>query len=487
MKYLIKISILLAFFFIGQNSFAQNIDYYNQGINYSNKCQYNKALESFKKAIKLNPNDSKTKIALSITYYNVSSSYIDQYKFDEAIQYLNNAIKLNPNFSKAKENLGVAYSNKASILAANGNYQEAINNYNKALAIGYNKPVILQNLELAHTKLNQSINNNFTIANNYYDKKDYKTAIEYYKKALQTEQNNVEIYTKLANSYFLSQDYENSLKNYEKVAQLTPKKLDSSRLDFLNKLRDKVYVTRVEELSKKLNTLTLKEKAPQSIYNLVNFESGLKQNSNLKTYEILDYIWNDEEGKHLLKTLAEHNIKINILNGNKMASTDTDYSRSKNKALKTEINFYESTVQSFKDNSKSDIYTMAALRTFIHEFCHAVAGLNPVYKEKTNSIEEELCINMIVDNITFRLSRGYGLSEDETKYFSKRNLIDILSDYHAELPVYNGFYSEITKIYEIQPPNYNLYKDILTLYKEIRNQDNINKNNSLEKTLTSQT
>ena len=61
--------------------------YYNLGIVYSDMGNIQKAIDSLKKAIELNPN-------LAQAYNNLSILYLRQNEYDLAVQYFNKAEKL---------------------------------------------------------------------------------------------------------------------------------------------------------------------------------------------------------------------------------------------------------------------------------------------------------------------------------------------------------------------------------------------------------
>src|SRR6476646_4048262 len=77
----------------------------NRGIAYQNKGQYDRAVQDYDHAIKLNPKYAEA-------FYDRSNTYVAKGQYDRAIQDYDQAIKLNPNFASAFNNRGVAYAHK---------------------------------------------------------------------------------------------------------------------------------------------------------------------------------------------------------------------------------------------------------------------------------------------------------------------------------------------------------------------------------------
>ena len=113
-------------FFVGiLNSYgAQNTaeDYVNQGKLFYKNNNYDKAIDSYNKAIKLNNK-------LVMAYINRGIAYIRINKFDLAIADFSKTIKLDPNNGKAYNNRAIAYWYK-------GDHKKAREDINKAQSLG---------------------------------------------------------------------------------------------------------------------------------------------------------------------------------------------------------------------------------------------------------------------------------------------------------------------------------------------------------------
>jgi len=238
-------------------------------------------------------------------------------------------------------------------------------------------------------------------------------------------------------------------------------------------------------LAKNLYSFQIEEKPPAKLNSLVCFDPQIKSSTKTKTYEILSYIWSDYEGKVLLNNLIKDNIKIYILSNKFIPHAEIKHSSDPwDNYAKIKVRIEENSVQEFKNKSMSEFCTQDSIRVFIHEICHAVAGYNPEYKMYANSIEEELCIDMICKNILFRLMGEKGLSEDDAKIASRIILLNLLTDSHKDLCLHNQFNIEMTDVLGINIPYYDDYSDILKVYQDIRYLKSVNRNNSIEKEMS---
>ncbi len=96
--------------------------YYNRGLEYQRKGQYDKAISDYSKAIEINPRDAEA-------CYNRGNAYQINGQYDQAISDYNKAIEINPRYAKAYNNRGYAYYEK-------GEYDRACSDYQKACELG---------------------------------------------------------------------------------------------------------------------------------------------------------------------------------------------------------------------------------------------------------------------------------------------------------------------------------------------------------------
>jgi len=78
--------------------------YAEEGVNYTKDKQYDKAVESFKQAIKLDPN-------LAAAYHGLGNIYGDTGRVAEALEPLKTAARLDPDNALIHLNLGITYGN----------------------------------------------------------------------------------------------------------------------------------------------------------------------------------------------------------------------------------------------------------------------------------------------------------------------------------------------------------------------------------------
>jgi tetratricopeptide (TPR) repeat protein len=130
--------------------------HYKLGISYLNDNNVQPAFVEFQKAYELNPNDKEVLSAIGIIYL------LKFEDFPKAIDFFKKAIKVDPEFSEAYNNLGVAYEKS-------GRFEDAIGSYKKALSnLLYRTP------EKAYYNLGRL----------YYKLSRYDDAIDAYKEAL---------------------------------------------------------------------------------------------------------------------------------------------------------------------------------------------------------------------------------------------------------------------------------------------------------------
>lgn len=138
---------------------------YSIGAIYVNMQKYADAKTYFEKALALNPNNTLAKEGLldmkeviSQQAVQDAADLVDHQQYDDALTLLNKAISTNPNNADA-------YYYRASIYDAKTNYLLAISDYKTSLKYNPNQPVV-----------------NYLIAIDYDNLKNTRSALEYYKK-----------------------------------------------------------------------------------------------------------------------------------------------------------------------------------------------------------------------------------------------------------------------------------------------------------------
>ena len=95
--------------------------YYNRGSAYDDEGEFDRAIQDYDKAIKLNPKDGWA-------YNNRGIAYRKKGEFDRALRDYDMAIKLNPKDADIYNNRGIAYAKK-------GEFDRAITDYDKAIRL----------------------------------------------------------------------------------------------------------------------------------------------------------------------------------------------------------------------------------------------------------------------------------------------------------------------------------------------------------------
>jgi len=112
-----------------------SLAYYNRGIAYFKKSQYDRAIADFDQAIQLDPNST---FALN----NRGTAYARKGRFDRAIADFDQAIRLNTNYA-------ITYINRGSAFARKGQYDRAIEDFDQALRLDPNDASAIANRKMA--------------------------------------------------------------------------------------------------------------------------------------------------------------------------------------------------------------------------------------------------------------------------------------------------------------------------------------------------
>ncbi len=132
-------------------------------------------IESYKQAIRINPDDASAHYNLGVTYYELGM-------YKEMIESCKQAIKIDPDDASVHNNLGLAYGKS-------GKYEEAIESYKQALRIDPDDAKVHNNLGVAYIRLNK-----------------YKEAIESYKLAIKIKPDDADAHYNLGVAYTRKED-----------------------------------------------------------------------------------------------------------------------------------------------------------------------------------------------------------------------------------------------------------------------------------------
>jgi len=96
-----------------------SIDYMRFGWFYAFKGDYNRAIEYYREAIRINPDDAAA-------HYNLGSALQNLERYDEAEEEYREAIRINPDLAEAHYNLGNLLKDLKRYAEAEKEYREAI-------------------------------------------------------------------------------------------------------------------------------------------------------------------------------------------------------------------------------------------------------------------------------------------------------------------------------------------------------------------------
>ena len=165
--------------------------YVNRGCAYDEIGQHDRAIADFDKAIALNPDDA-------IAYNNRGTANGNKGQYDRAIADFDKAIALKPDYANAYYNRGTAYASK-------GEYDRAISDYDKAIKI---KP------DYAEAYYNRGLT--------YASKGEYDRAISDYDKAIKIKPDYAIAYNNRGTVYGNKGQLDQAIADFGKVIELKP-------------------------------------------------------------------------------------------------------------------------------------------------------------------------------------------------------------------------------------------------------------------------
>jgi len=242
----------------------------DRGIMFADKGEYDKAINDFNEAIKLNPDLSTAYylrgMVLLLTISEISNSDINSITvsddkhtsfnqlimIDQIIQDLNQAIRLDPYFDGAYHHRGCAY-------LFSGNYKQAILDFTYAIKLNANIVEAYNNRGVAYINMNDhnaaildlsrsiSINSNYSNAYKnrgvaygnrfmeYGNNVDFDSAIADFNKFMQLEKNPLdktlfEVYSSRGLLYHKKKKYDNAIADYKSALNIYP---DDDDLKFM--------------------------------------------------------------------------------------------------------------------------------------------------------------------------------------------------------------------------------------------------------------
>jgi Flp pilus assembly protein TadD len=173
-------------------SVSDALVHFNQGVDFYQRREFLKAIQSYQKVIQLNPTYIEAYNNLGIIYQEVGN-------FDKALEAYQKAIEINPRYEKTLNNLGIFFFLK-------NRYEESIEAFQKALAINSNNIESHINLGVLFKKQGQ------------FDK-----AIENYQKAISLSPLNGETHYNIGLLYEQLEKVDLAITHYQTFIQLSSK------------------------------------------------------------------------------------------------------------------------------------------------------------------------------------------------------------------------------------------------------------------------
>ena len=166
---------------VTQNNY---IAYNNLGAAYNSLGRYQDAMESYKQAIKIEPDYTKA-------YINLGAAYNSLGRYRDAVETYKQVLRISPDYADAYINLGVTCYKL-------GRYQDAIESYKRAIKIKPDDALAHYNLGVACNSLGR-----------------YQDAIEAYKQAVRLKPGDTETHYNLGLDYLKVGDKDSALEEYK--------------------------------------------------------------------------------------------------------------------------------------------------------------------------------------------------------------------------------------------------------------------------------
>ena len=197
-------------------------DWYNKGTAYRNSKDYDTAIESYSKAIELNPYYAEA-------YMGHGLAYLFKREYDRAIENFSKAIALKADYAYAYHDRGNAYSAKRQ-------YDRAIEDYNKAISLNPDKAYSYQGRGSA-----------------YHAKGQNDMAIADYNKAISLKPDYAEAYNSRGNAYSSKGQNDMAIEDYNKAISLEPDLAGYYRNRGVMYMRKRQYDKAIEDYNKAIS------------------------------------------------------------------------------------------------------------------------------------------------------------------------------------------------------------------------------------------
>lgn len=299
------------------------------------------------------------------------------------------------------------------------------------------------------------VNKNYSLFFQAYNERNYSNAVYYGEQSIPYMPADAKNLAALAYSYVELKNYQKASDYYNKALIIEPNNDDlKKKIKYLNAYQED------QNLNKSINNIRVTEKAPARLYALIN--TSLSSDIKSEVEGIFDLVWNVPDGRRLLTTIWESRIPIYIVQSDGNAHT-TALVRNGTSTVQS-ITIPVKYIDKLNNPNLLGIARIDAFATFLHEFGHAYSRIND--PRSFNSMEEEMGVEMLGYNISYRIVTGSYLNKKQVQDFYPHFLIGLLSDDHRNLPVYSGFDKRVQS-YGVSLPYPEVYSDLVPMYKKL--------------------
>jgi tetratricopeptide (TPR) repeat protein len=197
----------------------------NRATLYDDKGDYDRAIELFNEAIRLNPRDA-------VTFYNRANSYYNKQDYARSIADDDEAIRLDPAFADAYNDRGDSYDNLGNPARAIPDYDEAIRlnpsdadfYYNRAIAYGhrreYDRAIADYGTAL---RLDPAMSDAYLNRGMLYaGKNDLERAIDDYTQSLRLDPSVFAVYDYRGLAYSAKDDRDHAIADFDAAVRIAP-------------------------------------------------------------------------------------------------------------------------------------------------------------------------------------------------------------------------------------------------------------------------
>lgn len=196
---------------VDENKFSKWLDLNGKGTRQFKAGDYEKAIKTFNKALKLAPRSS-------VTLTNIGAVYLKIGNRDEAAKFFDEAVDANPDYANAWNMRGVMYFRESD-------FDKAKENFRKAHELFPDNKTVLNNLATVYRQEDNRNVEDWRQLGTAYEKIQFKgsdKATECYNKALELAPDNAAAWNSLAGLYYGMENYDKAIECYSKALSLSP-------------------------------------------------------------------------------------------------------------------------------------------------------------------------------------------------------------------------------------------------------------------------